>query len=236
MPFNHHIVLTFLDSRLTDAELLQYCHDPTIPERERLILTKRNTTPGGAELRRAQAIAKEQALAAHEKVLSERKDGSLGRTRTNKLEGFFGERPTSFQRPPPLPSSSSTTRFRTFSCPVRGDRSTTSTLSFLRVGFRRGFAVGLARVEGAWAAAHVVKNRPLSRVTLGVDVKTGLIVVLEAVRLGRETRDVRVVLTRDFGGGFLGRGLVSWKNPSKLTFCVHARGILAVSIVNGRVV
>ena len=93
-----------IDSRLSDAELLRYCHDPSIPERERLILTRRNSTPGGAELRRAQAIAKEQQNAAHDKPMSERKDklndGSLGRTKSNKLEGFFGERPTSFQRPP----------------------------------------------------------------------------------------------------------------------------------------
>ena len=122
-PQIHHHT-NCLDSRLTDAELLQYCHDPTIPERERLILTKRNTTPGGAELRRAQAIAKEQALAAHEKILSERKDGSLGRTRTNKLEGFFGERPTSFQRPPPLPTSSSAT---TSSSPAAATTTPTTT-------------------------------------------------------------------------------------------------------------
>jgi mitogen-activated protein kinase kinase kinase len=101
-----------VDTRLTDVELLQYCHDPAFPERERLILTKRNTVPGGAELRRAQAIAKEQAAAAHEKAMTERKENnSLGRTKTNKLEGFFGERPTSFQRPsnggsPPGHSSS----------------------------------------------------------------------------------------------------------------------------------
>ena len=95
------IFLTYSDIRLTDAELLQYCHDPAFPERERLILTKRNGIPGGAELRRAYAIAKEQQTAAHEKALSERKENSsLGRTKTNKLEGFFGERPTSFQRPP----------------------------------------------------------------------------------------------------------------------------------------
>ena len=94
-------VVLIVDTRLTDAELLQYCHDPAFPERERLILTKRNTTPGGAELRRAQAIAKEQAAAAYEKAMTERKENnSLGRTKTNKLEGFFGERPTSFQRPP----------------------------------------------------------------------------------------------------------------------------------------
>src|SRR5271169_3800548 len=97
--------LAYVDSRLTDAELLQYCHDPAFPERERLILTKRNATPGGAELRRAHAIAKEQQAAAHEKAISERKENSsLGRTKTNKLEGFFGERPTSFQRPPPTGS------------------------------------------------------------------------------------------------------------------------------------
>lgn len=95
--------LLTIDTRLSDAELLQYCHDPTIPERERLILTRRNTTPGGAELRRAQAIAKEQQNAAHDKAMSDRKDklnDGLGRTKSNKLEGFFGERPTSFQRPP----------------------------------------------------------------------------------------------------------------------------------------
>lgn len=104
-------------SRLTDAEILQFCHDPTIPERERLILTKRNATPGNAELRRAQAITKEQVLAANEKAIIEGKGAvSLGRTKTNKLEGFFGERPTSFQRyssssplAPPLPTSSTTT-------------------------------------------------------------------------------------------------------------------------------
>src|SRR5579859_3929035 len=103
------LVLMFADQRLSDAELLQFCQDPTIPERERLILTKRNQTPGGAELRRAQAIAKEQALQVHEKSLLHNpntiapKDPStstaLGRTKTNKLEGFFGERPTSFTRP-----------------------------------------------------------------------------------------------------------------------------------------
>jgi mitogen-activated protein kinase kinase kinase len=104
VSLSYHPFLT-VDSRLSDAELLQYCHDPNIPERERLILTKRNATPGGAELRRAQAIAKEQQLAAQEKLYTERKEklegaNSLGRTKTNKLEGFFGERPTSFQRPP----------------------------------------------------------------------------------------------------------------------------------------
>jgi mitogen-activated protein kinase kinase kinase len=100
------------DSRLSDSELLQYCHDPTIPERERLILTKRNSTPGGAELRRAQAIAKEQQQAAHDKAMLERKDkspdGQLGRTKTNKLESLLGERPTSFQRPPNTSPTSTT--------------------------------------------------------------------------------------------------------------------------------
>src|SRR5271169_5636049 len=105
MYFSLLNLLAYVDSRLTDAELLQYCHDPAFPERERLILTKRNSTPGGAELRRARAIAKEQQAAAHEKAISERKENSsLGRTKTNKLEGFFGERPTSFQRPPPTGS------------------------------------------------------------------------------------------------------------------------------------
>lgn len=94
------------DSRLTDAELLQYCHDPNIPERERLILARKNTTPGDAELLRAQAIAKEQRAQAQQATFPERKDpqrsdSALGRTKTNKLEGFFGERPTSFQRPSP---------------------------------------------------------------------------------------------------------------------------------------
>lgn len=67
-----------------------------------MILTKRNSAPGGEELRRAQEIAKEQQQQAFDKALSDRKekiDNSLGRTKTNKLEGFFGERPTSFQRP-----------------------------------------------------------------------------------------------------------------------------------------
>lgn len=118
-----------LDSRLSDQELVLYCQDPTIPERERLILTKRTSTPGGAELRRAQAIAKEQQQSAHDKTLSERvqktPEGQLGRTKTNKLEGFFGERPTSFQRPnsssPPTstvsprdPSRPNTKRLRNF--------------------------------------------------------------------------------------------------------------------------
>jgi mitogen-activated protein kinase kinase kinase len=99
---NHKDLFTNVDTRLTDAELLQYCQDPAFPERERLILTKRNAAPGAEELRRAQEIAKEQQAAALEKALSERKENnSLGRTKTNKLEGFFGERPTSFQRPPP---------------------------------------------------------------------------------------------------------------------------------------
>jgi mitogen-activated protein kinase kinase kinase len=104
-----------LGLRLSDAELLQYCHDPSIPERERLILTKRNSTPGQAELRRAQVIAKEQLAAAQGKSLSEKKELSywgaqahaLGRTKSNKLEGFFGERPTSFQRPPSRSPSAS---------------------------------------------------------------------------------------------------------------------------------
>ena len=102
-PFPDTQAFIDIDTRLTDAELLQYCLDPAFPERERLILTKRNTTPGGAELRRAQGIAKEQQLAAQEKAISERKENnnsSLGRTKTNKLEALLGERPTSFQRPP----------------------------------------------------------------------------------------------------------------------------------------
>ena len=53
---------------------------------------------------------------------------------------------------------------------------------------------------GAWAAAQVVKKRALSRVVLGVDVEAGLLVVVVGWRLGRATRVVRVVLTRDFGG------------------------------------
>ena len=85
-------------SRLTDAELLQICHDPTIPERERLILTKRYATPATGDLQRAQAIAREQAREAIEKLSFDKGAVGLGRTKTNKLEGFFGERPHSFQR------------------------------------------------------------------------------------------------------------------------------------------
>src|SRR5579871_4943491 len=81
-------------SRLTDAELLQICHDPTIPERERLILTKKYATPATGDLQRAQAIAREQQREAQELASAV----GLGRTKTNKLEGFFGARPTSFQR------------------------------------------------------------------------------------------------------------------------------------------
>ena len=87
---------------------------------------------------------------------------------------------------------------------------------------------------GAWAAAQVVKKRALSRVVAGVDVEAGLFVVVVGWRLGRETRVVRVVLTRDFGWAGLVTGLVSWKNPSKLTFWSDGRGILVVSI-KGRV-
>jgi len=72
-----------------------------------LILTKRNQTPRGAEIKRAQEIAKEQQQQALDKALADRKEtGNLGRTKTNKLEGFFGERPTSFQRPPTTNSGS----------------------------------------------------------------------------------------------------------------------------------
>jgi hypothetical protein len=88
---------------------------------------------------------------------------------------------------------------------------------------------------GAWSAAQVVKKRALSRVVAGVDVEAGLVVVVVVGwRLGRSTLVVRVVLTRDFGGAGLVTGLVSWKNPSKLTFWIDGRGIMAVS-VKGRV-
>jgi mitogen-activated protein kinase kinase kinase len=102
LPFHSEANISAV--RLSDSELLQYCHDPAFPERERLILCKRSRTPGAAEIHRAQEIAKEQRAAAQEKIIAERKEtGSalLGRTKTNKLEGFFGERPTSFDRVTP---------------------------------------------------------------------------------------------------------------------------------------
>jgi len=111
LPLHSHSLI-YEAPRLTDAELLQFCHDPAFPERERLILCKRNRTPGAAEIHRAQEIAKEQRAAAQEKIITERKEGAsalLGRTKTNKLEGFFGERPTSFGRNSP-PSHNSSPR------------------------------------------------------------------------------------------------------------------------------
>jgi len=61
---------------------------------------------------------------------------------------------------------------------------------------------------GACAAAQDVKNRTWSRETVAaIDSEEGSLLTtafeVEVVRLGRETRVVRVVFTRDFVGGFV---------------------------------
>lgn len=74
--------------QLDDNELLEICQDPNRPERERLILKRRDTAPSIAEFRRAQKIADEQQ--------GNLKDQAMVNniSKLKKIGGFFGEMPS----------------------------------------------------------------------------------------------------------------------------------------------
>lgn len=72
---------------LNDDDLLAICHHPERPERERLILRKKNTSPSVEEFKRAQIIAKEQ----QDRVDQSSTSHNLSQ-RIRKLEPFFGEK------------------------------------------------------------------------------------------------------------------------------------------------
>src|SRR5262245_13471584 len=97
-----------------------------LPERERLILCKKSTTPGMAEIKKAQEITKTQALeriqsgkfvrdksgsSENRPVISTEKSSSgsavsistgISGSRMKKLEEFFGEMPTITSNYPPM--------------------------------------------------------------------------------------------------------------------------------------
>ncbi|BFZ53971.1 ATP binding [Savitreella phatthalungensis] len=75
--------------RLLDAEdLLDVCRDPSIPERERLILSKLNTTPSIAEIKQSHKIAQEQ----QELLRSTAMVNNISKLK--KIGGFFGDLPS----------------------------------------------------------------------------------------------------------------------------------------------
>lgn len=74
--------------QLDDEELLEICQDPNRPERERLILKRKDTAPSIAEFKRAQKIADEQ----HELLKDQAMVNNI--TKFKKIGGFFGEMPS----------------------------------------------------------------------------------------------------------------------------------------------
>jgi len=73
---------------LMSGELVSICHSPVRPERERLILRKKNSAPSVEEFRRALDISREQQQQEQHAAISNNVN-----TKLRKLETFFGERP-----------------------------------------------------------------------------------------------------------------------------------------------
>lgn len=73
--------------QLSDEELFGICQDPSRPERERLILKKKDTAPSIMEFQQAQKIAREQQLLLKDQAIA----NNMGKLK--KIGGFFGETP-----------------------------------------------------------------------------------------------------------------------------------------------
>lgn len=77
-----------LARQLDEDELLEICQDSNRPERERLILKRKDTAPSIAEFRRAQKIADEQQELLKDQAMVN------NISKLKKIGGFFGEMPS----------------------------------------------------------------------------------------------------------------------------------------------